>query len=99
MRAKQVHLLVGTRKGGFLLRSDLRRKGWRTDGPFFPGWEVNHLVRDSRSERLWAAINTTWWGNDLQVSDNNGKKWRKASRGLEFSKRRGLTLNRIWHVA
>jgi len=99
MRAKQVHLLVGTRKGGFLLHSDLRRKSWRTDGPFFPGWEVNHLIRDPRSERLWAAINTTWWGNDLQVSDNNGKKWRKASRGLEFAKSRGLTLNRIWHVA
>lgn len=98
-RHREVHLLVGTRKGGFLCRSDSRRKNWRVEGPFFPGWEVNHLTRDPRSGRLWAAINTTWWGNDLQVSDDNGKKWRKASSGLGFAPERGLKLNRIWQVA
>ncbi len=98
-RARQVHLYVGTRKGGFLLRSDLRRKNWRVDGPLFPGWEVNHLVRDPRTGRLWAALNVSWWGSDLQVSDDHGKKWQKASAGLEFAAERNLKLNRIWHVA
>ncbi|MBI4466290.1 MAG: exo-alpha-sialidase [Acidobacteria bacterium] len=97
-RAREVQLLVGTRKGGFLLRSDLRRKSWRVEGPFFAGWEVNHLIRDLRCGRLWAAINTTWWGNDLQASDDGGKSWRKASAGLGFAPERGLNLNRIWHV-
>ena len=82
---KEVQLYVGTRKGGFLFRSDRRRKSWRVDGPFFSGWEVNHLQRDPRTGKLWAAINTSWWGNDLQVSANNGKTWKKASKGLGFA--------------
>ena len=90
--------MVGTQKGGFLFRSDLRRKNWKIEGPFFAGWEVNHLVRDPRTGHLWAAINTSWWGNDLQVSTNGGKSWKKSCQGLEFSANRGLTLNRIWHV-
>jgi len=98
-RRKEVRLLVGTRKGGFLLRSDRRRKSWKIEGPFFGGWEVNHLQRDPRTGRLWAAINTSWWGNDLQASTNNGKSWKKASHGLGFAADRGLKLNRIWYVA
>lgn len=98
-RPREVQLYVGTRKGGFVFRSDQRRKSWRVQGPFFPGWEVNHLVRDPRSGWLWAAINTTWWGNDLQVSRDNGKSWRKASEGLGFARKRGLSINRLWHVA
>ncbi|MFQ5663293.1 MAG: exo-alpha-sialidase [Terriglobia bacterium] len=98
-RERAVHLYVGTRKGGFLFRSDGRRKTWKVEGPFFAGWEVNHLRRDPRTGHLWAAINTSWWGNDLQVSTNNGRSWRKASAGLGFAPDRGLTLKRIWHVA
>jgi photosystem II stability/assembly factor-like uncharacterized protein len=97
-RPREVHLLVGTHKGGFLIHSNLGRKNWKVEGPFFPGWEVNHLIRDPRSGHLWAAINTSWWGNDVQVSSNNGKTWRKASAGLGFSKDRNLNLTRIWHV-
>jgi hypothetical protein len=96
---KEVQLYAGTRKGGFLFRSDRRRKSWRIDGPFFSGWEVNHLQRDPRTGKLWAAINTSWWGNDLQFSANNGKTWKKASKGLGFAPDRGLKLNRIWYVA
>ena len=55
-REREVHLLVGTRKGGFLFRSDQRRRCWQITGPFFPGWEVNHLIRDRRSQKLYAAI-------------------------------------------
>ena len=98
-REKEVHLLVGTRKGAFLFRADRRRKSWKVEGPFFAGWEVNHLMRDPRTGHFWAAINTSWWGNDLQVSANNGKSWRKASAGLGFPSDRGLNLKRIWYVA
>lgn len=98
-RRREVQLLVGTRKGGFLFRSDPRRQSWKLEGPFFAGWEVNHLMRDPRTGHLWAAINTSWWGNDLQVSTDNGQHWRKASAGLGFAPDRGLTLNRIWRLA
>ena len=98
-RPRKIHVLVGTQKGGFRFTSDLRRRTWKVEGPFHPGWEVNHLMRDPRSGHLWAAINTSWWGNDLQVSRNGGKKWEKASSGLGFSPDRGLNLERIWYIA
>ena len=98
-RRKEVHLLVGTRKGAFLFRSGRQRNAWRVEGPFHAGWEVNHLLRDPRSGHLWATMNTLWWGHDLQVSRNGGRKWEKASAGLGFDKGRGLDLKRIWLVA
>ncbi|MCZ6904557.1 MAG: hypothetical protein O7F56_02705, partial [Acidobacteria bacterium] len=97
-RTREVHVLVGTHKGGFRFRSDLRRRSWKVDGPFFAGAEVNHLTRDPRKGHLWAATHTAWWGSDLQVSRNGGKTWRKSCEGLSFASDRGLTLNRIWHV-
>jgi photosystem II stability/assembly factor-like uncharacterized protein len=94
----QVHLYIGTRKGGFIFSSDPKRKDWKLEGPFHKGWEVNHLDRDPRDGRLWAAINTTWWGNDVQVSPDGGKTWEKSSAGIAFDKDRGLNLNRIWRI-
>jgi len=97
-RSREVQLQVGTRKGGFVFRSDLRRKNWKVEGPFFTSWEVHHLVRDPRSGHLFAATNSAWWGNDLQVSTNGGKKWHKSSTGLGFAEDRGMKLNRIWNI-
>jgi hypothetical protein len=98
-RAREVHLLVGTRKGAFLFRSDLGRRKWKVEGPFFAGGEVNHLYRDPRSRRLWAAVYSGWWGPDLQVSDDRGKTWQKSSAGIGFAPERKLNLNRVWRVA
>ncbi|MGA2629264.1 MAG: exo-alpha-sialidase [Terriglobia bacterium] len=95
---RQVELLVGTRKEGFIFRSDLRRKTWRIDGPFFTSCEVNHLVRDPRNGHIFAAANNAWWGNELHVSTNGGKKWQKSSAGLGFAEDRGLKLARIWNI-
>lgn len=97
-KSGEVLLLAGTRKGGFIFRSDLRRRNWKVEGPFFKGWEVNHLMRDPRSGHLYAALNTSWWGSDLQVSANGGRSWRKSCAGLGFAPDRGLNLNRIWHI-
>lgn len=97
-RPRRARLLVGTRKGAFVFSSDLRRRRWSVEGPFFPGWEVHHLNYDPRRRRLLAAISTSWWGNDLQVSDNGGKNWRKASQGLSFAPDAGLSVNRIWNI-
>ena len=39
----KVRVLVGTRKGGFILSSDDKRKKWDVSGPFFAGWEIYHM--------------------------------------------------------
>ena len=97
-REAGVRLLVGTRKGAFVFSSDRRRRDWRIDGPFFKGWEVHHLNYDPRRGGLFAAISTSWWGNDLQVSHDWGRTWRKTSRGLNFAPQAGLSVKRIWNI-
>jgi hypothetical protein len=79
--AKEVHLYVGTKKGGFLFRSDLKRKKWKIEGPFFAGSEVTNISRDPRTGDVWAATVNGWFGPDLQVSQNRGKSWAKSNQG------------------
>jgi hypothetical protein len=71
-----VRLLVGTRKGAFVLTSDEQRKDWKVDGPHFAGWEIYH-VKGSPVDpnRLYASQTSAWFGQIIQRSDDAGKTW------------------------
>ncbi len=71
-----IRVLVGTRKGAFILTSDENRQDWQVDGPHFPGWEVYH-VNDSPADpdRLYASQTSSWFGQVIQRSDDGGKTW------------------------
>jgi hypothetical protein len=71
-----VRLLVGTRKGAFVLTSDEARKKWDVTGPHFGGWEVYH-VNGSPADpnRLYASQSTSWFGQIIQRSDDGGASW------------------------
>ena len=71
-----VRLLVGTRKGAFVLTSDVKRKDWKVDGPHFAGWEIYH-VKGSPVDpnRLYASQTSAWFGQIIQRSDDAGKTW------------------------
>jgi len=72
----KVRVLVGTRKGAFVLEADGQRKKWVVSGPHFPGWEVYHVKGSSADpERLFASQSTGWFGQIIQRSDNGGKTW------------------------
>jgi photosystem II stability/assembly factor-like uncharacterized protein len=79
-----VRLLVGTRKGAFVLTSDEGRARWDVKGPHFTGWEVYH-VKGSPADpnRLWASQSTGWFGQLIQRSDDGGQTWEPM--GNEFS--------------
>jgi len=69
-------VLVGTRKGAFVLTSDGARRDWRVDGPHFPGWEVYHVAGSPVDpQRLWAAPSTGWFGQTMHRSDDGGLTW------------------------
>ena len=71
-----VLILLGTRKGGFILNSDQARKSWSMTGPYCPGSEVFHMVYDQREGgKVFAASNNMIWGPDIQFSDNLGQSW------------------------
>ena len=79
----RVRVLVGTRKGGFILTSDARRERWQVNGPLFPGWEIYHLKGSSvNPDRLYASQTSDWFGQVIQRSDDGGKTWNPV--GKEF---------------
>jgi hypothetical protein len=79
-----VRVLVGTRKGAFVLTSDEARKDWNVSGPHFPGWEVYHVAGSPVDpDRLYASQSTGWFGQLIQRSDDGGVTWEPV--GKDFS--------------
>jgi hypothetical protein len=71
-----VRVLVGTRKGAFVLTSDGKRESWKVDGPLFAGWEVYHMKGSPADpDRLYASQTSGWFGQVIQRSDDGGKTW------------------------
>jgi hypothetical protein len=71
-----VRVLVGTRKGAFVLASDEGRRDWTVDGPHFTGWEIYHLKGSPADpDRLWASQSNAWFGQVVQRSDDGGRSW------------------------
>jgi BNR/Asp-box repeat len=71
-----VRVLVGTRKGAFILTSDGKRKKWDVSGPHFAGWEIYHMKGSPADpNRLYASQCSSWFGQIIQRSDDGGKTW------------------------
>jgi BNR/Asp-box repeat len=79
----KVRVLVGTRKGAFILSSDGKRQKWDVAGPLFAGWEMYHL-KGSRADanRLYASQSSGWFGQVIQRSDDGGKTWQAPGGGV-----------------
>jgi photosystem II stability/assembly factor-like uncharacterized protein len=71
-----VRVLVGTRKGGFVLTSDGKRKQWDVTGPLFGGWPIYHIKGSSADpNRLFASQAGDWFGQVVQRSNDGGTTW------------------------
>jgi BNR/Asp-box repeat protein len=71
-----IRVLVGTRKGAFILNSDGNRQKWQVSGPFFGGWEMYHLKGSlADPNRIYASQSSSWFGQIIQRSDDGGKTW------------------------
>ncbi len=71
-----VRVLVGTRKGAFVLTSDERRRRWDVGGPYFAGWEIYHVTGSPADpNRLYASQSSSWFGQVMQRSDDGGTTW------------------------
>ena len=80
-----VRVLVGTRKGAFVLSSDGRRKDWKVDGPHFAGWELYHLNGSPADpNRIYASQSTGWFGQLIQRSDDGGATWNPVNNGFRY---------------
>src|SRR5215212_1072807 len=82
-----MQLLIGTRKGAWILKSDAARQGWRVEGPKFLGQIVNHLVVDPRDGRtLLMATSTGHLGPTILRSTDGGETWTEAAKPPAFAK-------------
>jgi photosystem II stability/assembly factor-like uncharacterized protein len=106
----QVRLLVGTRKGGFILTADGTRRAWDVAGPFFAGWEIYHL-KGSPADlgRIYASQSSSWFGQVIQRSDDGGRNWTAMSNELHYDGVPGThqwydgtphpwEFKRVWHI-
>jgi hypothetical protein len=68
-----VRVLVGTRKGAFVLTADGKRERWNVSGPHFAGWEIYHVkASPADPERLYASQSSGWFGQVLPRSNDGG---------------------------
>jgi len=105
-----VRVLVGTRKGAFVLTSDGKREKWQVDGPHFAGWEVYHVKGSPADpDRLYASQNTAWFGQLIQRSDDGGRTWTPVGKDFVYASETGTHLwydgtphpwefARVWHL-
>ena len=77
-------LLVGTRKGCFLLESDGERRSWELRGPFCESWPVYHAIHDASTDTIYAAAASEWHGSAVWRSPDLGETWVLSSEGLAY---------------
>jgi photosystem II stability/assembly factor-like uncharacterized protein len=105
-----VRVLVGTRKGAFVLTADGKRDRWDVSGPHFAGWEVYHLKGSPADPaRLYASQSSGWFGQIIQRSSDGGKTWEAAGNKFVYDGVPGTHLwydgtphpwefKRVWHL-
>ena len=106
----KVRVLVGTRKGAFVLTSDAKRDKWEVNGPYFGGWEIYH-VKGSPADpnRLYASQSSGWFGQIIQRSNDGGQTWEPAGNKFTYEGVPGThqwydgtqhpwEFKRVWHL-
>ena len=90
-----VRVLVGTRKGAFVLTSNAKREKWEVSGPHFPGWEIYHVKGSPADpDRLYASQSSGWFGQLIQRSDDGGKTWQPRDNKFVYE---GVTGTHQWY--
>jgi hypothetical protein len=105
-----VRVLVGTRKGAFVLTSDAGRREWTVDGPHFAGWEIYHVQGSPADpDRIWASQSGGWFGQVVQRSDDGGRTWDTVGNDFTYAGDAGThqdfdgtakpwAFTRVWHL-
>src|SRR5256885_6567231 len=95
--AKKVTLLVGTKKGLYILRGDAGRGSRACEGPECAPAEIHHAAYVPRDGSMCAAVNQTWGGSRIEVSRDMGKTW-KTTKNPAFPEGGDRTFSKTWHI-
>ncbi len=106
----EVRVLVGTRKGAFVVTSDAARRRWEVAGPHFGGWEIYHVTGSPVApDRLYASQSSGWFGQLIQRSDDGGRSWTPVGNEFHYAGTPGThqwydgtphpwDFARVWHL-
>ena len=96
-----IAVLVGTRKGLFVARSDALRRRWRLEGPHLAGYEIQAAFLDPRQPRRgFAAAHHPVWGIHLYRTDDAGRSWQALAEVPRHGRDDGPdSLRMIWSLA
>jgi len=91
----RVRVLVGTRKGAFVLTSDGKRESWDVSGPHFGGWEIYHVkASPADPNRIYASQSSGWFGQVIQRSSDGGRTWEPVGNKFAYD---GPTGTHLWY--
>lgn len=105
----RVRVLVGTRKGAFILTADGTRDNWTIHGPYFSGWQIYHINGSpSDPDRIYVSQTVSWFGQIVQRSDDGGQTWQPVGNRFEYEGELGThqwfdgtqhpwEFARVWH--
>lgn len=105
-----VRVLVGTKKGAFILTSDEKRQQWEVSGPHFAGWEIYHMKGSPVDpDRIYASQSSGWFGQVIQRSNDGGKTWEAVGNQFAYEGTTGThqwydgtqhpwEFKRVWHI-
>ena len=81
---QRLMILLGTKKGAFILDGDATRRDWTVRGPLVEGWPLNHVTADASKGTPYAGGRSFWYGPAVWRSDDLGETWTHSSEGLDY---------------
>jgi photosystem II stability/assembly factor-like uncharacterized protein len=95
--SERLLLLVGTKKGAFIVEGDPARDRWEVRGPTCEGWPIQDISFDQATGRMYAGAGSPWFGPTVFRSDDLGETWQQSSAGLTYGDD-GPKISAIWNV-
>ena len=93
----RILLLVGTKKGGFIVESDPARRRWEVRGPTCDGWPIQDVSMDASTGTIYAGGGSPWYGPTVFRSDDLGETWTQSSDGITYGDD-GPKITAVWNV-
>ena len=91
-------ILLGTKKGAFILEGDRERRRWTVRGPFCETWPINHVIGDAATGTIYAGGGNEWFGPAVWKSTDCGASWSHSSAGLAYA-RGDVPIKSVWSLA
>ena len=95
---QRVLILLGTKKGAFILDGDAGRQSWALRGPFCETWPTNHVIADPATGTIYAGGGDTWFGPAVWKSTDLGATWTHSSEGLAYAEG-DEPIKSVWSVS